>query len=70
MIALNTCELLVVGAGPAGLAAATLAAGLGVDTMLLDEQPAPGGQIYRAITSSPLKANKKILGEDYWSGSP
>lgn len=68
MIPVKTCELLVVGAGPAGLAAATLAANLGVETVLLDEQPTPGGQIYRAITASPLKSNKKILGEDYWHG--
>jgi thioredoxin reductase len=38
-----SCELAVVGAGPAGLAAATLAAGLGVDVVLLDEGGSPGG---------------------------
>lgn len=62
------CELLVVGAGPAGLAAATTAAGLGVDTLLLDEQQAPGGQIYRAITHTPM-TDKRILGGDYWRGA-
>ena len=46
MIATTHCELLVVGAGPAGLAAATTAAQHGVATILLDEQAAPGGQIY------------------------
>jgi NADPH-dependent 2,4-dienoyl-CoA reductase/sulfur reductase-like enzyme len=61
------CELLVIGAGPAGLAAATRAAGLGLDTVLLDEQPAPGGQIYRAIASTPVQ-DRAILGEDYWHG--
>jgi len=61
------CDLLVVGAGPAGLAAATVAAQQGVDTVLLDEQPAPGGQIYRAITTTPLR-DRKVLGEDYWQG--
>lgn len=68
MIDTTQCDLLVVGAGPAGLAAATLAAGLGVDTVLLDEQPAPGGQIYRAITTTPV-TDKNILGEDYWHGA-
>ncbi|KAG0938225.1 hypothetical protein G6F31_015482 [Rhizopus arrhizus] len=68
MIDTTQCDLLVVGAGPAGLAAATLAAGLGVDTVLLDEQPAPGGQIYRAITTTPV-TDRSILGEDYWHGA-
>ena len=68
MIDTTQCDLLVVGAGPAGLAAATLAAGLGVDTVLLDEQPAPGGQIYRAITTTPV-TDRGILGEDYWHGA-
>ncbi|MEN8151575.1 MAG: FAD-dependent oxidoreductase, partial [Planctomycetota bacterium] len=42
-------DLAVVGAGPAGLAAATCAAGLGLDVVLLDEQAAPGGRVYRNI---------------------
>ena len=37
----------VVGAGPAGLAAACRAAEAGARVLLLDEQPAPGGQIWR-----------------------
>ncbi|MDO5493420.1 MAG: glycine cleavage T C-terminal barrel domain-containing protein [Nesterenkonia sp.] len=38
-------DVLVVGAGPAGLAAASQAAASGARTMLLDEQPAPGGSL-------------------------
>ncbi len=60
--------LAVIGAGPAGLAAAACAAGLGVETILLDEQPAPGGQIYRAITETRLRA-PAVLGADYWRGA-
>lgn len=67
MMPVQQCELLVVGAGPAGLAAATTAAKLGVQTLLLDEQAAPGGQIYRAITTTPVQ-NRNILGKDYWHG--
>jgi NADPH-dependent 2,4-dienoyl-CoA reductase/sulfur reductase-like enzyme len=62
-----SCDLMVIGGGPAGLAAATRAAGLGLDTVLVDEQPAPGGQIYRAIGSTPVQ-DRAILGEDYWHG--
>jgi len=61
------CDLLVVGAGPAGLAAATLAAQQGAEVVLLDEQTAPGGQIYRAITTTPL-VDRALLGADYWHG--
>lgn len=42
-----TVELMVIGAGPAGLAAAASAAALGVEVMLIDEQARPGGQIFR-----------------------
>lgn len=42
-------DLLVIGAGPAGMAAASVAADLGVATVLVDEQSAPGGQIYRNV---------------------
>jgi sarcosine oxidase subunit alpha len=39
------CDLLVVGAGPAGLAAAIAAGELGVHVMVVDEQPRPGGSL-------------------------
>jgi NADPH-dependent 2,4-dienoyl-CoA reductase/sulfur reductase-like enzyme len=44
-----TCDLAVVGAGPAGMEAAAQAAALGLDTVLIDEQAAPGGQVYRNV---------------------
>ena len=40
-------DLAVIGAGPAGLAAATAAAAQGLTVLLLDEQAAPGGQVWR-----------------------
>lgn len=62
-------DVAVIGAGPAGLAAATEAAQSGLSVALLDEQPAPGGQIYRGIeTASALRL--KILGADYAEGRP
>ena len=60
-------DLVVVGAGPAGLAAAAMAAELGLLVLLADENANPGGQIYRSVTTTPVK-NRDILGEDYWKG--
>jgi len=64
----SSYDLVVIGAGPAGLAAAALAARAGLSTVLFDENPGVGGQIYRAITSSSVK-DRAVLGEDYWAGA-
>lgn len=42
-------DLVIVGAGPAGMGAAVAAREWGLSVLVLDEQPAPGGQIYRGI---------------------
>ncbi|HAU57764.1 MAG TPA: pyridine nucleotide-disulfide oxidoreductase, partial [Comamonadaceae bacterium] len=41
------CDILIIGAGPAGMAAALAAAPSGGAIMLVDDNPAPGGQIWR-----------------------
>jgi NADPH-dependent 2,4-dienoyl-CoA reductase/sulfur reductase-like enzyme len=64
----NPYDVAIVGAGPAGLGAAAITAGAGLTTLLLDENPTPGGQIYRAVTTTPLK-ERSILGGDYWAGA-
>ena len=61
-------DVIVIGAGPAGMAAATLSAKAGLSTLLLDENPVPGGQVYRAATTSPL-AGSAILGPDFAHGA-
>jgi thioredoxin reductase/bacterioferritin-associated ferredoxin len=61
-------DVAIVGAGPAGMAAATLCAGAGLATVLFDEQPTPGGQIYRAVERTPVQ-RASILGNDYWYGA-
>jgi NADPH-dependent 2,4-dienoyl-CoA reductase/sulfur reductase-like enzyme len=61
-------DVVVVGAGPAGLAAAAVCARAGLATALFDEQSAPGGQIYRAVTTSPFRVGT-VLEADYWRGA-
>jgi NADPH-dependent 2,4-dienoyl-CoA reductase/sulfur reductase-like enzyme len=60
-------EIGIIGAGPAGLAAADLLAEAGCEVTLLDEQPAAGGQIYRGIASAGPE-RLRVLGEDYAAG--
>ena len=62
-------DIVIIGAGPAGLAAAHTAARHKAKVLLLDEQATPGGQIYRAIESNE-KRNRPELGESYQSGLP
>jgi thioredoxin reductase/bacterioferritin-associated ferredoxin len=64
----ETYDVAVIGAGPAGMAAATVCARAGLATVLFDEQASPGGQIYRAVTTSPVRRDT-ILGADYWAGA-
>lgn len=45
----ESVDLAIVGAGPAGLAAASVATGGGLRTVLIDEQPVPGGQVWRNL---------------------
>ncbi len=59
--------LLVIGAGPAGMAAAQAAARHGVEVAVVDDQPHPGGQIYRNVDASPLD-DIGLLGKDYLYG--
>ncbi|MCI5096199.1 MAG: FAD-dependent oxidoreductase [Rhodobacteraceae bacterium] len=49
-------DIAVIGAGPAGANAALSAAKHGFRVLLLDEQPAPGGQVWRAKSAAILSA--------------
>ncbi len=62
-----TYDLAIIGAGPAGMAAAIAAQGQGLVTIVIDEQPAPGGQIFRGIEGA--AAQDRTLGADYAAGA-
>ncbi|MPW22661.1 FAD-dependent oxidoreductase [Paraburkholderia sp. CNPSo 3157] len=61
-------DVVVIGAGPAGMSAATRSARAGLKTVLIDEQDATGGQIYRAIGRASAR-RKEMLGPDYAAGA-
>lgn len=62
-----TTDIVIIGAGPAGMAAAIEAATAGLSVTVLDENATPGGQIYRAVeAASGRKA--EVLGKEYMAG--
>ena len=63
-------DIAIVGAGPAGMAAAHEAANLGLTVCIIDEQDAPGGQIYRDVERVALERahDLDVLGADYKYG--
>ena len=63
------CDLLIVGAGPAGMAAATAARAAGLSVVVADEGRSPGGQIYRGLADAPAHL-AQWLGKDYEAGRP
>lgn len=60
-------DLVIIGAGPAGMSAAATAARGGLRVLLLDEQPRAGGQIYRNVGEN--RAERRWLGADYAKGA-
>ncbi|OSQ51634.1 FAD/NAD(P)-dependent oxidoreductase [Marivita geojedonensis] len=64
---MQTYDLAIIGAGPAGMAAAAEAAAAGLSVALLDEQSRAGGQIYRDVDRV-TKDRTDILGADYTYG--
>lgn len=62
-------DALILGAGPAGMSAAIRARALGLEVAVVDEQPAPGGQIWRDIERSTVLGRSAALGSDYAAGA-
>lgn len=51
-------DLIVIGAGPAGLSAATEAAKHGLHPLVLDENEKPGGQLFKQIHKFFVNSNR------------
>ncbi len=66
----RSVDLLIIGAGPAGMSAAVQARQLGLEVLVVDEQPAPGGQIWRAVEARAESGMASLLGEEYAAGLP
>ncbi len=49
----TTAEIVVIGAGPAGIAAAVASAESGKTTLVVDDNFSPGGQIWRSGVKHP-----------------
>ncbi|MBX5440291.1 MAG: FAD-dependent oxidoreductase [Solirubrobacteraceae bacterium] len=64
----ETYDLLVVGGGPAGLAAAADAAALGLSVALADERATLGGQIFKQMGPGFEVRDPSALGHDYARG--
>lgn len=60
-------DLAIIGAGPAGMAAAIEGAARGLSVLVVDEQPGPGGQVFRGIEGA--GARDRALGRDYARGA-
>lgn len=61
-------DLVVIGAGPAGMAATVAASAAGLTVAILDEQPAPGGQTWRNVEGQADTALAESLGDAYRQG--
>jgi thioredoxin reductase/bacterioferritin-associated ferredoxin len=61
-------ELIVIGAGPGGIAAAIEAVRAGVSVKILDENAKPGGRIYGQLNDGLKLVNSRFLGPDYNKG--
>lgn len=64
----STTDVLVVGGGPAGMAAAAQAAAAGLSVTLVDERATLGGQIYKRMGPGFEVADPRAIGRDYAVG--
>jgi thioredoxin reductase/bacterioferritin-associated ferredoxin len=65
---MSKIDVLIVGAGPAGMAAANVVRRFGADVLVVDDQQSPGGQIWRSVETVAAAPRGAILGEAYQEG--
>ena len=65
---MKTFDLVIIGGGPAGIAAAATAAKHGLSVALIDERPTLGGQIYKRVGPGFKVKSAKEVGKDYFLG--
>ncbi|WP_075223056.1 NAD(P)/FAD-dependent oxidoreductase [Acuticoccus yangtzensis] len=65
---MSAYDVVVIGAGPAGMAAAVEARGAGLSVLVLDEAGAPGGQIWRGVEAAG-PSRRGVLGGDFAKGA-
>lgn len=68
MTGASEIDVAVIGAGPAGMAAAAALRRQDATVAVFDENPAPGGQIYRNVEANRSNGIGRILGADYLAG--
>lgn len=68
MTEISKTDLIIVGAGPAGMAAARRAVDGGLNVVVLDQQSLPGGQIWRSVTRNAESPIIEVLGAEYRRG--
>ena len=65
----STTDVLVVGGGPAGMAAAAQAAAAGLSVTLVDERVTLGGQIFKRMGPGFEVDEPQNIGRDYAAGA-
>ncbi|WP_373824277.1 FAD/NAD(P)-dependent oxidoreductase [Achromobacter insuavis] len=62
-------DVVVIGAGPAGMSAAIGQRAQALTVLVVDDQPAPGGQIWRADEAVAATPSGRLLGDEYRAGA-
>ncbi len=61
-------QIAIIGAGPAGMAAALTTTKAGLETIVIDDQKGSGGQVYREFLGK-QGASPAHLGKKYYDGT-